>query len=49
MAVYASLLIVTTLLGSALGDIAEDLQEAVATGNVDRVKSLLESGADARA
>src|SRR5712692_393419 len=44
---YAYVIILIAALGAAFGDPGEDLREAVRTGNVDRVKSLLESGADA--
>jgi ankyrin repeat protein len=47
MTKFAYLLIVITSLGPASREIGEDLREAVRKGNADRVKSLLESGADA--
>ena len=47
MTVFPYLLIVITLLGPASGDTGDDLREAVSNGNADRVKFLLESGANA--
>ncbi len=47
MTLYAHVIIVITSLGAAFTGPGEDLRQAVETGNVDRVKSLLESGADA--
>lgn len=37
------------LVGPAFGDINDDLRDAVSAGNVDRVKSLLDAGADPNA
>ncbi len=47
MTVCAYAIVVIASLGAAFTGPGEDLRQAVETGNVDRVKSLLESGADA--